>query len=132
MSFDAPAPSAARARRAENGDEIFHRVALHAAALRRVAAAGIFDDAQYVFELHDRGRRQVALLAEPRLEQVVRELPLRVGHGANREAVAREHFGRHKPPVLALPGVEREGGLLLLLGSQRGQKPRGGIGHGRG
>src|SRR5437879_3998930 len=99
MSLDAPAPCLLRRRRAEHGEEILLRVALE--PRRRLSLrARRFDDAlrgleraEHGLEIHDLRRRHVAALAEAALQQLVRELALRLAHRADQQPLAREHFG---------------------------------------
>ena len=77
---------------------------------------------QDVLELDDRRVGLVAALAQPALQQLVRELALRLGHRLDRQPVARERLVGNEVPAQALIGVEGEGRLLPLLRRQRGQE----------
>src|SRR5262249_42435143 len=115
MALNAPAPSPGRRRRAEDREEIPLGIAHH-----RVAAPGIvspmrgFERAQDVLEIHDRGRRQIATLAQPGLEQLARQLTLRLGHRFDGQALSRKYVGRNEVPVRPLVALNREGRLLTL------------------
>ena len=124
MAFDAPAPGCRarlRRRRAEDRKEIPLRVAhqwTSARRLRRGRALRGFERAEHRLEIHDLRRRHVAALAETRLQQLVRELPLRLRHVFDRQSIARKRFGRDEVPVQTLLAVERERRLLPLAGRQ--------------
>ena len=118
------------AGRTEHRDVVFHRVALER-PLRRRCAGRILDLVQDAFELHDCGRRHVALLAQARAQQIVRGLALRLAHRADGQAVAREHLRRDKSEVFALGRVlEREGRGFFLFGRERREELVRSIGHG--
>ncbi len=135
MPFDAPAPRVPRRRRAEDREEVPHRVAdeRRTSGLGLDRAPGGLERAQHRFEIHDRRRGQISALAQPGLEQVVRELPLRLIHRLNEQAFARKRLGRDEVPVQPFVRVERERRLLALVGRQRvHESGRGGRHRGRG
>src|SRR5262249_37148982 len=77
MPLHAPAPHALRRRRAEDADVVLERIAREAASAGAWITGGRFDPAQHILERHDRRSGHVALLAEARFHQIVRELALR-------------------------------------------------------
>src|SRR6185436_18409120 len=121
--------------RAEHREEVALRIAhqrRRARRLRRGRALRRFERAQHRLELHDRRRGEVAALAQAGLEQLVRELALRLGHFLDRQPLAWKRLGRDEVPVQALLRLEREGGLLPLLRGQPAEKLAGRRGHRRG
>ena len=109
MELDAPAPRALRRRRAEHREPVPLRIARRATPL--------LHDLQDVLELHDLRVRRVAAIAQPGLQQILRELALRLRHRLQLQAVALEL--RDEVPPQPLGGIELERGLLALLRCQR-------------
>ncbi len=116
MALDPPAPQAARPRRAEHRELIVERRAREARAA--------LDGAQHVFEADDGGGGEIALLAEPGLEQGVGLVLLRRRHGAERQPLAGEHLVGDEVPVQALVRRVVEDGLRALVGRERRDQDR--------
>jgi hypothetical protein len=118
MAFHAIAPGSVRGGRAEYGDEVFLWIAL--------GTGSVLDDAQHVFQAHDRFGLQEALLAEPRTKEGRGQMLLRGRHFAQRQTFSL--YG-NEVPVLALIFFKSEGGLGALFRCQRSQKTIGGLCH---
>src|ERR1019366_3970573 len=118
VAFHAIAPGSVGRRHAEYGDEVFLGIALGAGAM--------LDDAQHVFQAHDRFRLEVALLAESRAKKRRGQMLLRGRHFPQCQTFSLDG---DEVPVLALIFFEGEGGLSALLGCQGSQKAIGGLGH---
>src|SRR4026208_1681135 len=98
MELDAPAPCPLGRRRAEDGEPIAFGIPCGTAAL--------FLRLQNVLELHDLRVRRVTAIAQTGLEQLVRELALRLRHGLHLQTVALEL--RDEVPAQSLGGIELE------------------------
>ena len=66
--------------------------------------------------VHDRRRHRVATLAEAGLQELERQLPLRLGHLLERESLAWKLVRRDEMPARAVRRIERIARLLALLG----------------
>ena len=130
MAFYPPAPRRFGGRRPEHGEEVARGIAAHALAPPAAGLRLLFEGAKRRLEIHDRGGRQVAALAQPGFQQIVRALALGIGHLHDRQTVPRKRLGRNEVPMDPFGRLEREHGLLPLLRREAGNKPRCGIGHG--
>jgi len=118
VAFDAIAPGAVLRWGAEDGEEVLFGVA---------AAGGVlFELPENVFEAHDAGGLDVALLREAGAEERVGEGALFVAHLFERQALADL---RDKVPVEPFVVFKGEDRLAALFGGQGGEKRRGGVGH---
>ena len=118
MPLETPAPRFFRARRAEDADVVFLRVALS----RRI----LLHFPEDRFQRHNQRRLFVALIAQPGLGECHRKRAGLGRHLLNRESLP---FTRDKVPVLSFLGAELEYGLRLLLGGKFLQQSVCGLHH---
>ena len=119
MALEAPAPRLLFRRSAEDRDEIIDRVA---ATSRRVFFQFLEDD----LERPDTFGAQETALPQSAAEQRETEVTLSFGQVLERQTLTGD--GSEKP-VLTFGIGERVGGLLRLIGAQRGEEFLGGAKH---